>query len=62
MKKKIFIVPITWRLTANLEIEAKDKDEAVKKAYEKIPASGEYVDDSLHVIQEDIQLDTGRIV
>ena len=48
---KTFIVPITWRMGADLKIRAETEEEAVDKAFDVELPTGEYLDDSFDVIR-----------
>lgn len=54
--KKKFIVPCYWEIYANVEVEAKDIEEAVMIVDDgPLPENGSYVTDSFHVDHEVIE-------
>ena len=52
---KTFKIPVLWRSFGYYEVEANTKEEALKEVSTQCLPIGEYLDDSLIVIEDEIE-------
>lgn len=59
-KTKIFKIPVYWTMTAIMEIEADDLDQAIQKAQDAPLPDGSYVSDSFQTAADEMEHKEGE--
>lgn len=55
MNKRIYKIPVSWTVTATVEVEAEDLDEAIAVAGDgSLPVDTDYLDDSFKIDVESL--------